>query len=82
MEIEKDLKWFARLETGESPTARLMLQQADQVINKHLENQSRNSVPSFCSRANSRRLFSAAREIPAGRLRIDCLQSGFASHSK
>ena len=45
MEIQKDLKWFARLETGESPTATVMLQQADQVINNNMENRSQNSVP-------------------------------------
>ena len=32
MEIQKDSKLFAKFETGESPTATGMLQQADQVI--------------------------------------------------
>ena len=32
-EIQKDLKWFAKFETGESPKVIKMFQQADQVTN-------------------------------------------------
>ena len=46
-EIQKDLKWLAKLGTGASPTATTMLQQADKATNKSWKTQEQR--PKFLS---------------------------------